>query len=127
MKRISFLNGNFIDHSEAYVHIEDRGIQFADGVYEVILLYKNQLIDNEWHLDRLFRSLNEINIKLPYTHEQLTNIMMNLCQQNNLENASLYIQVTRGVSNRNQLIPKGINPTLIMTVSPLIVTTPTSY
>lgn len=124
MKRISFLNGNFINHAEAYIHIEDRGMQFADGVYEVILFYKSQLIDNEWHLERLFRSLNEMDIKLPYTYEELSNIMMNLCQQNNLENASVYIQVTRGVTNRNQLIPEGISPTLIMTVSPLTITTP---
>lgn len=124
MKRISFLNGNFINHAEAYIHIEDRGMQFADGVYEVILFYKSQLIDNEWHLERLFRSLNEMDITLPYTYEELSNIMMNLCQQNNLENASVYIQVTRGVTNRNQLIPEGINPTLIMTVSPLTITTP---
>lgn len=123
MKRISFLNGNFINHAEAYIHIEDRGMQFADGVYEVILFYKSQLIDNEWHLERLFRSLNEMDIKLPYTYEELSNIMMDLCQQNNLENASVYIQVTRGVTNRNQLIPEGINPTLIMTVSPLTITT----
>lgn len=119
MTRISFLNGNFIDHNQAYVHIEDRGMQFADGVYEVILLHNKKLIDDRWHLERLFRSLAEIGIKLNYSPEQIANISLDLCRQNNLDNASVYIQITRGTTVRNQLIPKGINPTVIITVSPL--------
>lgn len=123
MTRISFLNDSFIDHSNAYVHIEDRGMQFADGVYEVILFYKNKLIDNEWHLDRLFRSLGEINIKLDLSYEKLSNICLELCKRNNLQDASIYIQITRGATSRNQLIPNGLTPTVIITVSPIKLTT----
>lgn len=123
MTRISFLNDSFIDHSNAYVHIEDRGMQFADGVYEVILFYKNKLIDNEWHLDRLFRSLGEISIKLDLSYEELNNICLELCKRNNLQDASIYIQITRGATSRNQLIPNGLNPTVIITVSPISLTT----
>ncbi len=124
MTRISFLNGNFIDHSNAYVHIEDRGMQFADGVYEVILFYKNKLIDNEWHLDRLFRSLGKINIKLDLSYEELSDICFELCKKNKLPNASVYIQITRGATSRNQLIPTGLSPTVIITASPINLTSP---
>lgn len=124
MIRISFLNGNFIDHNEAYIHIEDRGMQFADGVYEVILFYKDKLIDNEWHLDRLFRSLGEIGIKLDLTYTQITDICFELCKRNKLSNASIYIQITRGTTPRNQLIPTSLSPTVIITVSPIKLTSP---
>jgi D-alanine transaminase len=97
-------------------------MQFADGVYEVILFYKNKLIDNEWHLDRLFRSLGEINIKLDLSYEKLSNICLELCKRNNLQDASIYIQITRGATSRNQLIPVGLNPTIIVTVSPIKLT-----
>lgn len=117
MTRISFLNGQFIDHNQAFVHIEDRGMQFADGIYEVTLFYKNKLIDNDWHLERLFNSLNELNIKLDYTHQQLTDICLELFKRNNLNQGSVYIQITRGVAPRNQLLPQDIKPTVIMTVS----------
>jgi len=117
MSRISFLNGYFINHDQAMIHIEDRGMQFADGIYEVILFHNNRLIDNQWHLERLFRSLNEISIQLPYSHEQITTACLDLFKQNILVNGSVYLQITRGNATRNQLIPKGITPTVIMTVS----------
>ena len=62
MSRISFINDKFLPHNECFVHIEDRGFQFADGIYEVILFYNGKLIDGDWHLERLFRSLNEIDL-----------------------------------------------------------------
>lgn len=116
--RISFLNGDFINHEDAYVHIDDRGMLFADGVYEVTLLANGKLIDNDWHLERLDNSLSKIGINnLQYTHEELTEFALELFAKNNITTGSIYLQVTRGVAPRNQLIPQNITPTVIMTVS----------
>ncbi|MDD3266427.1 MAG: aminotransferase class IV [Burkholderiales bacterium] len=116
--RISFLNGDFVNHEDAYVHIDDRGMLFADGIYEVTLFANGKLIDNDWHLDRLNNSLAKIGINnIPYTHKDLTKISLDLLLKNNITTGSVYLQVTRGVAPRNQLIPKNITPTVIMTVS----------
>lgn len=117
--RISFLNGEFLPHQNAKVHIEDRGMQFADGVYEVTLMYNNKLIDNDRHIERLFNSLAGLGIKHNYTKEQLTKLSLMLFAQNNLTSGTIYLQITRGVAPRNQNIPIGIIPTIIATVSPL--------
>ncbi|MDP7599755.1 MAG: D-amino acid aminotransferase, partial [Rhodospirillales bacterium] len=65
MPRIAYVNGRYLPHRHASVHIEDRGFQFADGVYEVIAITDGKLVDIEPHLDRLNRSLGERNIDLP--------------------------------------------------------------
>lgn len=117
MSRISYLNGQFIDHDKAFVHIEDRGFQFADGVYEVIFFHKNKLIDAKPHFDRLFRSLNEINIKHNFLQEQLNNVVLDLFKKNNLETGYVYMQVTRGATNRVPHLPQGLEPTVVMTVA----------
>ena len=119
MTRISFLNGDFIAHEQAYIHIEDRGMQFADGIYEVILFHQGKLIDGDWHLERLFDSLHEIQLAISYNQQQLTDLIQQLFKQNNLASGSLYLQITRGVNPRNQLLPTNYTPTIIATVSPL--------
>lgn len=117
MTRISFLNGNFIDHDKAFVHIEDRGFQFADGVYEVIFFHQGKLIDVDWHNERLFRSLSELNIKHNFTSEKITQIALELFAKNNLKHGFVYMQITRGATNRIPYCPKGLEPTIVMTVS----------
>lgn len=116
--RISFLNGQFIEHDKAFIHIEDRGFQFADGVYEVILFSQGNLIDGVPHLQRLFRSLTEVKIKHNFSQEQLTKIISELFAKNNLNDGSLYMQITRGATNRIPWCPQGLEPTIVMTVSP---------
>ncbi len=118
MTRISFLNGQFIDHSQAFVHIEDRGFQFADAVYEVVLFANKKLIDFTPHFNRLIRSLNEINIKHNIKIAEIEKIALELFAKNAMEKGSVYIQVSRGVANRMPWLPKDIEPSLIMTVSP---------
>lgn len=117
MTRISFVNGNFIDHDKAFVHIEDRGFQFADGAYEVILYSNNKLIDDKPHINRLFRSLGEINIKHQLSYEYIIKNIVDLFNKNNLSDGFVYMQVTRGATNRVPFCPKELDVTVIMTVS----------
>ena len=120
MNRISFINGKFLPHSQCFVHIEDRGFQLADGIYEVILLKNNKLIDLEWHLARLFRSLGELKIKFDYSKENLQEIIEELFKQNHLSEGSVYLQITRGNAPRQQNFPQKYVPTITATVSPLV-------
>lgn len=117
MAKISFLNGEFIEHSKAMVHIDDRAMQFADSVYEVTLVHNNKLIDGELHWQRLMNSLEKMKIRIDYTVEQLDDFARQLIRQNDIVTGSLYIQITRGVAPRNQLLPENIKPTVIMTIS----------
>lgn len=119
MERISFLNDKFLAHDQCFIHIEDRGFQLADGIYEVILFKNNHLVDLDWHLDRLFRSLNAIEIKFHKTREELTEIVLELFKQNNLSSGYVYLQITRGVFPRYQAFPnQTIIPTIVANVSP---------
>jgi len=120
MTQVSFLNGQFVNHDEAFLHIDDRAIQFADGIYEVILFYNNKLIDIDLHLERLFYGLDELGIKFNYDKKELIDNIYNLFPQNNLKSGSVYLQVTRGAAKRIQNYPaSNVRPTIIMTVSPL--------
>jgi len=118
MTRISFLNDKFLPHEECFVHIEDRGLQFADGIYEVIFFYNGKLIDGDAHIKRLFRSLNEIDLKFDKNKEEIEAIILELFKKNNLETGSVYLQITRGKNPRMQAFPTNYTPTVIATVSP---------
>lgn len=117
-ERISYLNGEFLNHKDCFVHIEDRGFQFADGVYEVVLFHNGKLIDSDAHIERLFSSLNEIKIDHDFSKEQIENIMIDLFAKNHLTQGSCYIQISRGTHNRVQNCPKGIKPTICATINP---------
>lgn len=116
--RISFVNGKFLPHEECFVHIEDRGFQFADGVYEVILYKNKKLIDANWHFERFFRSLREFNISHDFSQSDLEKIMIDLFEKNKMSEGTCYMQITRGVNNRLPWVPKNISPTIVATVSP---------
>ena len=60
MARIAYVNGRYLSHGEARVHVEDRGFQFADGVYEVCEVLGGRMVDERRHMQRLMRSLNEL-------------------------------------------------------------------
>ena len=115
MPRQAYVNGRYVPHREAAVHIEDRGYQFADGVYEVVPVYNGILVDEDLHLDRLDRSLSELRIDEPMSRPALKLISRELMRRNGLSNGFLYMQVTRGVAPRDHKFPKNVKPAVVMT------------
>ena len=116
MPRYAYVNGQFIPHNQAAVHVEDRGYQFGDGVYEVVTVVKDRLVDFEGHLDRLNRSLGELRIDWPVSRNVLKILMRQLLVRNRVSNGIIYIQITRGVAPRDHKFPTLGTPTsLVMT------------
>lgn len=118
MARIAYVNGSYLPLADAAVSIEDRGYQFADGVYEVCAVLNGRLVDWPQHLTRLARSLGELSIPGPMTDAALSLVVGNLLRVNRATDALLYIQVTRGVSRRDHPFPDQVRPALVMTVRP---------
>lgn len=104
-------------HENCLVHIEDRGFQFADGVYEVTLFKNGRLIDGDAHIERLFRSLREMKIEHDFKKEDLTKIQIDLFEKNQMIEGICYVQVTRGFANRVLSFPKNLTPTISATVT----------
>ena len=115
MPRQSYVNGRYVPHGAAAVHIEDRGYQFADGIYEVIPIFKGTLVDEDLHLDRLERSLDELRILPPLSRRALKMIARELMRRNKLTNGFIYMQITRGVAPRDHKFPKNARPAIVMT------------
>ncbi|MDF1790693.1 MAG: D-amino-acid transaminase [Thalassobaculaceae bacterium] len=115
MSRIAYVNGRFVPHSQAEVHVEDRGYQFADGVYEVVLVQNGVMVDEIPHLDRLNRSLDELRIAHPLSRGALRAQMRELVRLNRIRNGLVYMQVTRGVAKRDHPFPKNAKPSIVMT------------
>ncbi len=119
MPRYAYVNGSYIQHENAGVHIEDRGFQFADSVYEVIANINGKLADECGHLDRLERSLSELSIDMPVRRNNLQFIIREVIRKNRMPNANIYIQVTRGVAKRDFPFPTNYVPsTLVITARP---------
>lgn len=117
MLRIAYVNGRYIPHQSAQIHIEDRGFQFADGIYEVVALMDGELRDEVGHLDRLERSLGEIGIAMPMPRRVLQIAMREMVRRNRIKNGALYIQVSRGIAARDFKFPSpAVRPTLVMTL-----------
>lgn len=115
MSRIAYVNGRYVPHREAQVHIEDRGYQFADGVYEVILVHRGKLVDEIPHLDRLDRSLSELRIDPPMPRAPMRQVLREMVRRNRINDGIVYIQATRGVARRDHPFPKNTKPALVMT------------
>lgn len=116
MSRIAYVNGRYLRHRKAAIHIEDRGYQFADGIYEVCEIRDGRLVDITGHLDRLARSAHELEITQPLGRVALTFVMEEVRRRNRVQNGLIYLQVTRGVSPRNHLFPSDKTPSsLVMT------------
>ena len=115
MPRQAYVNGRYLPHGEAAVHIEDRGYQFADGVYEVVPVIGGALIDEDPHLDRLDRSLAELRIAQPMSRAALKLVSRELMRRNKLTDGVVYMQVTRGVAPRDHKFPKNARPAIVMT------------
>lgn len=116
MARISYVNGKYLLHREATVHIEDRGYQFADGIYEYCAFYNGIVLDADLHLKRMARSLKELQIDAPMVTAALQQVIHELIDRNGKADGGLYIQVTRGVARRDHPFPKTTKPSLVMTV-----------
>ncbi|MGE0117412.1 MAG: D-amino-acid transaminase [Dongiaceae bacterium] len=115
MPRYAYVNGRYVPHAAAQVHIEDRGYQFADGVYEVILIRSGDLVDEEPHLDRLDRSLRSLRIPWPMPRPALRLVMRELIRRNGVDAGTLYLQATRGVAARDHKFPANVKPSLVAT------------
>ena len=113
MSRFAYVNGSYVSHYDAAVHIEDRGYQFGDGIYEVVLLINGKMADCDGHLERLKRSLRELEIKSPVSELAMRQIMKRLTRINRLKTGIIYIQITRGVARRNHAFPKTAWPALL--------------
>ena len=115
MARYAYVNGRYVPHGDAAVHIEDRGFQFADGVYEVVPIVNSRMVDAGPHLDRLERSLSELTIAMPLSRKVLELVMDELIARNGVNEGLIYMQVTRGVSPRDHKFPSGVRPSIVMT------------
>lgn len=115
MPRIAYVNGRYVAHAEASVHIEDRGYQFADGVYEVCEVAHGYIVDMKRHLDRLDRSLRELSIAWPMNRAAMEIVIMEVIRRNRVKNGLVYLQVTRGVASRDFLFPAGTRPSVVVT------------
>ncbi|WP_077961410.1 D-amino-acid transaminase [Ensifer adhaerens] len=116
MPRIAYVNGAYVPHGDAGVHIEDRGYQFADGVYEVCEVRHGYIVDLTRHLDRLDRSLSELRIDWPMNRAALVHVIREVIRRNRVRNGLFYLQVTRGVARRDHVFPaKGTMPTVVVT------------
>jgi D-alanine transaminase len=122
MSRIAYVNGRYLPHKNAFVHIEDRGYQFGDGVYEVVLVLNKNLIDFECHYTRLKRSLSEISLDLPISETVIKQIFKRLVRSNRITNGLIYLQVTRGVADRAHQFPTNVPPALVVTAKPTLIT-----
>ena len=117
MSRIAYVNGRYTPLRDAGVNVEDRGYQFADGVYEVVCVQAGRFIDEDLHLARLERSLGEIRIGKPMARAALRRVLHEVVRRNRVRDGLLYMQVTRGVSRRDHAFPSlGTPPSLVVTV-----------
>ncbi|HYM04644.1 MAG TPA: D-amino-acid transaminase [Stellaceae bacterium] len=115
MSRIAYVNGRYVPHRDASVHVEDRGYQFADGVYEVCAVAGGRIVDAGPHYERLERSLRELRILPPMSRRSLDHVLNEVIRRNRIVNGIVYLQVTRGVARRDHAFPKGVPPALVVT------------
>lgn len=116
MSRIAYVNGRYVPHREARIHVEDRGFQFADAVYEVCEVRAGRLIDERRHLERLARSLSELQIPVPMSWSALSFVLHETVRRNRVHNGMVYLQVTRGQARRDHAFPApGTPPGVVVT------------
>lgn len=121
MSRIVYVNGRYRPHARASVHVEDRGYQFADGVYEVIAVCGSRFVDLRPHLGRLARSLAALDISAPLSDRALVHVIEEVRRRNRVRDGMVYVQVTRGVSRRDHGFPGDTKPSVVITSRSLAV------
>jgi D-alanine transaminase len=116
MSRIAYVNGRYLPQRAAAVHVEDRGYQFSDGVYEVCEVRGSCMIDQRRHLARLKRSLQELRIEMPMSEAALAIVMRECIRRNRVRDGIIYLQITRGVAPRDHgFPPPGTRPSVVVT------------
>jgi D-alanine transaminase len=115
MSRVAYVNGTYSQQNEAVVQIEDRGFQFADGVYEVWSVFDGKLADFDGHMTRLHRSLNELKIEVPMSAGALGVVLRETIRRNRVRDGIVYLQVTRGTSPRDHAFPAEAAPSVVIT------------
>ena len=115
MPRITYVNGRYLPHRDARVHVEDRGFLFAVAVYEVIAVRRGALVDEALHLERLARSLRELGMAPPMAEAALKLVLREVVRRNRVAHGLLYLQVSRGAAPRDFAFPQGARPTLVVT------------
>jgi len=119
MGRIAYVNGRYRDLADAQVHVEDRGFQFADAVYEYWSVMDGRLADADGHLDRLERSLSELRIPPPMSRAALLGVLHETIRRNRIGDGSLYLQISRGKARRDHPFPPpGTRPTVVAIARP---------
>jgi D-alanine transaminase len=120
MSRIAYVNGRYLPLAQAKVHVEDRGYQFGDGVYEVCEVRDGRLIDQRRHLERLQHSLSELRITPPISLRTLDLVLHEVVRRNRITYGIVYLQITRGVARRDHAFPTvPVTPSLVVTARPL--------
>ncbi len=118
MSRIAYVNGRYTPHRAARVHVEDRGMQFADAAYEVIAAVAGRPVDEEWHFDRLERSLGALGIAMPMSRAALRSVLSEVARRNRVADGLAYLQVGRGVAPRDHAFPAAAAPSVVATARP---------
>jgi len=115
MSRIAYVNGQYVPHQDAAVHIEDRGYQFADCVYEVFAVHQGRMVGEQGHMDRLAHSLGELRIDWPMSARALGVIIREVSRRNRVRDGLIYLQITRGVARRDHSFPDNTESALVVT------------
>jgi D-alanine transaminase len=116
MSRIAYVNGRYLPQQAAAVHVEDRGYQFSDGVYEVCEVRGGHIIDERRHSERLKRSLDELRIDMPMSQAAFAIVLRECLRRNRVRDGILYLQITRGVARRDHgFPPPGTRPSIVVT------------
>ena len=113
MSRIVYVNGAYVPEEEAKVSVFDRAFLFGDGVYEVTAVLDQKLVDFQPHLARLDRSLKEIALTAPLSHEELRRLHKELVARNNVTEGIVYLEITRGAAERDFAYPEDARPTVV--------------
>ena len=118
--RSAYVNGRYLPGAQATVHVEDRGYQFSDGVYEVCEVRDSHIIDEQRHMARLSRSLHELRIPMPMSDRALKIVMRECLHRNRVHDGIIYLQITRGVARRDHAFPApDTKPCLVVTARSL--------
>ncbi len=116
MGRIAYVNGRYSPLSEASVHVEDRGFQFADAIYEVWAVMDGRLADHDGHFERLERSLSELRIRMPMSRPALSRVLRETVRRNRMTDGIVYLQISRGTARRDHAFPSPeAAPTVVVT------------
>lgn len=119
MSRYAYVNGRYLSFRDAKVHVEDRGYQFADAVYEVCEVRAGRLVDERRHLDRLERSLSALRIRPPMARTALSVVLHELVARNRIGHGNVYLQISRGVARRDLPFPQNVAPSVVATARSL--------